>query len=216
MVAGPAVYWHLATCKRPSKVVALHEVRLVVEERSEHRLQVRWRHLTVGGQDDHHICAAVERALATRCDGSAHTEVAPVRNQLEAACARQSSLRRPIGASVIDDDHVVDEGWDTREGGANEPCLVVSRDHGGDRSAFEHAQAVAIVSVSHGQPLARDTAAAYPDPRCRKFSSCPNRLRRHGTTAARTSFVTSPDTSSGTRPCWSGATQRPVRRSRRD
>ena len=160
VVARKAMERHVLLGPRPREAVAFHEVGLVVEERREHARQIVGRHLPVGGQHHGYIRAPRNRTRAARRDGCAHTEIGAMRDELEATRARVCCLGGAIRAPVVDDYHLVDVRRNRLESGPDELRLVVGRHHGGDRSAFQHAHAVAIVSHAHGQALARHTAGA--------------------------------------------------------
>jgi hypothetical protein len=151
---------HLSLSDGSRETVTLHEVGLVIDERLQHVREVRGRHLPVGGQDHGEVGTPRQRTLATRCDGGAYTEIRSVRYEVDAARASTRCQRGAVRAPIIDDDHFVDEGRYPLECGADELHLVVGRHHCGDRLTFEHAQAVAIVSRSDGQGLAREARPA--------------------------------------------------------
>lgn len=160
VVAGKTMERHVHYRSRPREAVAFHEVGLVVEERREHARQIFGRHLPISGQHDSHIRVSCHRKRAARRDGGTHAEIGTMRDELEATRARTCCMGRAIRAPVVYDDDLVDVRRNRLESGADELCLVVSRHHRGDRSAFQHSHAVAIVSHARGQALACHTAGA--------------------------------------------------------
>ena len=160
VVAGKTMERHAYFRCGPREAVAFHEVGLVVEERREHARQIFGRHLPIGGQHDSHIRVPCHRTPAARRDGGTHAEIGTMRDELEATGARTCCMGGAIRASVVYDEDLIDVRRNRLESGADELCLVVGRHHGGDRSAFQHAHAVAIVSHARGQALACHTAGA--------------------------------------------------------
>jgi hypothetical protein len=78
-----------------------------------------------------------------------------VLDELDSARAFERNRPCIVGARVIDDDDAVHEARNALERRTDQLCLVVGRHDDSDSLTFQHVHAVAIVSGSAGQGLAR-------------------------------------------------------------